>query len=67
MMAYDTTRKLAGWFRTTSLPYTSRIPIDRQEDFISQVIESYVARYPKDENKKICVKMDRLEVEAYRS
>ncbi len=56
--------ELAGWIRTTWLPYTQRVPEDLQEDFIEELIERYLEKNPKDDNGHIHVKMVRLEVEA---
>lgn len=55
---------LAGWIRTTWLPYTQRVPEEFQEEFIEELIERYLEKYPKDEKGHIHVKMVRLEVEA---
>jgi trans-aconitate methyltransferase len=55
---------LAGWFRTTWMPYTSLVPVQRREDFIDDIIESYLTSFPLDELGNTCVRMKRLEVEA---
>jgi len=55
---------LAGWIRTTWLPYTQRIPEEQQEGFINDLVDKYILRYPPDNNGKIIVQMVRLEVEA---
>ena len=57
---------LAGWVRTTWLPYTARVPADLRETFIAQVVERYVAEHPPDAEGGIHVRMVRLEVEARR-
>jgi trans-aconitate methyltransferase len=56
--------KLAGWIRTTWLPYTQRIPEIQQESFINELVDNYIQKYPQDENGEIHVQMIRLEVEA---
>jgi len=55
---------LAGWIRTTWLPYTHSIPEELREEFIFDVVEEYIKKFPVDENGKIHVSMVRLEVEA---
>ncbi len=55
---------LAGWVRTTWLPYTQRIPEDRQEAFIATLVGRYVAAHPPDTAGLVHVPMVRLEVEA---
>jgi trans-aconitate methyltransferase len=58
---------LAGWIRTTWLPYTQRVPEDLQEAFISEIVDLYVQAFPMDNNGKVSVEMARLEVEAVKT
>lgn len=58
---------LAGWFRSTWLPYLERIPQEQVEEFINEVLESYLKNFPIDSNGKTHVKMMRLQVEAHKS
>jgi trans-aconitate 2-methyltransferase len=55
---------LAGWIRTTWLPYTERIPANLQVEFIDEIINLYSKKFPIDGNGLFHVKMVRLEVEA---
>jgi trans-aconitate 2-methyltransferase len=55
---------LKSWIRTVWMPYTQRIPQDMREDFIEELAENYINKYPADENGLIHVDMVRLEVEA---
>ncbi len=55
---------LAGWIRTTWLPYTERIPEDMRAEFIDEIINIYSKKFPPDNNDFFHVKMVRLEVEA---
>jgi trans-aconitate 2-methyltransferase len=57
---------LAGWVRTTWLPYTERIPPDRREAFVSEVTGRYLLDHPPDGEGVVGVSMVRLEVEAVR-
>ncbi len=55
---------LAGWLRSTWLPFTQRVPKQRREDFIDDLVETYLAGHPLDERGHAHVAMMRLEVEA---
>lgn len=55
---------MAGWIRTTWLPYTERIPEKKREGFVQEVVQSYIDRYPADKEGNVHVRMVRLEVEA---
>jgi trans-aconitate 2-methyltransferase len=55
---------LEGWFRTTWLPYTQRVPEKRRDEFVTQVVDRYLERHPPDKRGVIHVHMVRLEVEA---
>jgi trans-aconitate 2-methyltransferase len=55
---------LAGWIRTTWMPFTSRVPEPRREAFIREAVERYVRAHPLDARGEVTVRMVRLEVEA---
>jgi trans-aconitate methyltransferase len=55
---------LAGWIKTTWLPYTEKLPASFRDVFISEIVDSYVENFPPDEQGRVHVKMVRLEVEA---
>lgn len=57
---------LAGWVRTTWLPYTQRVPENMREEFISAVVDRYVAKHPVDSKGLVHVRMVRLEIDAMR-
>jgi trans-aconitate 2-methyltransferase len=63
-MAQPDRDHLAGWIRTTWLPYTQRLPAELREPFIAAVIETYLRDHSANANGTIHVKMVRLEVEA---
>ena len=58
---------LKSWIRTVWMPYTQRIPQNRRENFIEELAENYINKYPADDNGLIHVDMVRLEVEAVNS
>ncbi len=55
---------LAGWIRTTWLPFTERLPVEFRELFISEIADRYITAYPPDASGTIHVKMMRLQVQA---
>ena len=55
---------LAGWIRTTWLPFTERVPESKREAMIQEVVSRYLGRFPVDVAGDAYVKMVRLEVEA---
>jgi trans-aconitate 2-methyltransferase len=55
---------LAGWIRTTWLPYTRKIPVTLRDSFIKEIVDRYLELFPLDEKGAAHVKMVRLEVEA---
>jgi trans-aconitate methyltransferase len=59
-------QSLAGWVRTTWLPWTDRVPAEERETFIGEVVEVYIAAHPLDAQGQTHVPMVRLEVEARR-
>lgn len=63
-MTHTEKQGLAGWIRTTWLPYTERVPSDQREKFIDQVCDKYLAEFPLDTDGRVHVAMMLLEVEA---
>ncbi len=53
-----------GWIRTTWLPYTQRVPVEKREEFITLLADMYLQQHPADGEGKVHVRMSRLEVEA---
>lgn len=66
-MRYDNRAGLSGWIRTTWLPYTQRIPEHIRNEFINELTDSYIRKYPTDNEGKIVIKMVRLEVKAIKN
>jgi trans-aconitate methyltransferase len=63
-MAQEGKEGLAGWIRTTWLPYTQRLPRERREEFIREIVDRYAELHPPDGKGLLHVAMVRLEVEA---
>ena len=66
-MAYADANGLAGWFRTTWMPYTHRVPEDRRVQFVADVVDTYRQLHPPGADGRVHVAMVRLEVEARKS
>jgi trans-aconitate 2-methyltransferase len=57
---------LAGWIRTTWLPYTERLPIETRDKFVKEIVQRYIKNHPIDADGVVHLGMMRLEVEAYK-
>ena len=58
---------LAGWIRTTWMPFTKCVPKSQRDKFIAEFVELYVANYPLDSKGLTHVSMVRLEVDAIKT
>ncbi|MGQ9476216.1 MAG: class I SAM-dependent methyltransferase [Actinomycetota bacterium] len=63
-MVHEGRAGMAGWIRTTWLPFTQRVPEDLKENFIFELVEGYLRDFPPDEEGLVHVRAIRLEVEA---
>lgn len=63
-MTHQDREGLASWIRTTWMPFTKSVPEDKREDFVSQFVDLYLAKYPLDSQGLAHVSMVRLEVDA---
>ena len=64
---YDGSKGFTAWLRTTWLPYTQRVPEDLREDFIAAVTDRYLAKHPPDADRRVHVRMMRLEIDAIKT
>jgi trans-aconitate methyltransferase len=64
---YPGRERFAAWFRTTWLPYTQRVPEDLREEFITGVVDRYIAKHPPDAEGCVQVRMVRLEIDAIKT
>jgi trans-aconitate methyltransferase len=55
---------LAGWIRTTWMPYTQQVPPECRDELVNQVVEVYLRHHPIMADGNTDVRMVRLEVEA---
>jgi len=64
-MTHEGPQGLEGWLRTTWMPYWHRVPAELQQQFLDDIVASYLTVCPTDaEDRLIHLKMVRLEVEA---
>ncbi len=63
-MIFGTREQFVGWFRTTWLPYTQRVPEKLRDEFINAVVERYIVKHPLDDKNRVHVRMVRLEIDA---
>jgi trans-aconitate 2-methyltransferase len=55
---------LAGWIRTTWLPYTERLPVKLKDLFVKEIVCRYLKNHPIGADGVVHLGMMRLEVEA---
>jgi trans-aconitate 2-methyltransferase len=55
---------LAGWVRTTWLPFTEKLPNELKAKFVDELVTRYIQKHPVDDEGMVHVGMIRLEVEA---
>ncbi|PSB16748.1 SAM-dependent methyltransferase [filamentous cyanobacterium CCP2] len=65
-ITYRSSEELAGWIRTTWLPYTQQVPQQWREDFIDELVACYLRLCPA-QNGSIQVQVMRLEVDAWKA
>jgi trans-aconitate 2-methyltransferase len=65
-MKHSGEQGLAGWIRTTWLPYTERLPLEKRDRFVKEIVKRYIKNYPIDTDGFLHLGMMRLEVEAYK-
>ncbi len=63
-MVHQNRGRLLGWLRTTWFPYTAHLPADRQEAFLTRILDNYLALFPVDAAGRTHVTMVRLNVDA---
>jgi len=57
---------LAGWIRTTWLPYTERLPVKLRDLFVKEIVCRYLKNHAIGADGVVHLGMIRLEVEAYK-
>jgi trans-aconitate 2-methyltransferase len=64
-MKFNGAEGLAGWVRTTWLPFTDRIPVEIRPKFVELICGRYLSGHPADARGVVHVGMMRIEVEAH--
>jgi len=57
---------LAGWIRTTWLPFTEKVPVELRPKFVELIVNCYLEGHPTDDAGTVHVGMMRIEAEAYK-
>ncbi len=65
-MKHNGAEGLAGWVRTTWLPFTSKLPEDLKPKFVDTIVNRYLKDHPADADGTVHVGMMRIEVEAHK-
>jgi trans-aconitate methyltransferase len=65
-MVHEGITGLAGWIRTTWMPYLDRLPPADRDVFVRTLCEEFLRRHPPDDAGRVHVSMVRLEVAAVR-
>lgn len=63
-MKFPDVAGLAGWIRTTWLPFTERVPAKLRDCLVKDIADSYLQRYPLQGDGCVHMEMMRLEIEA---
>jgi len=66
-MCHDGPTSLAGWMRSTWLPYLQCVPSANRVAFVESVVADYLCAVPTDSQGRTHVKMMRLEVAAVKT
>ena len=57
---------LAGWVRTTWLPFTDKLPAELKQKFVEEIVNRYIKEHPADAEGTVHVGMMRVEAEAHK-
>ncbi|HMK94064.1 MAG TPA: hypothetical protein VK536_01560 [Candidatus Limnocylindrales bacterium] len=66
-MKFDGVEGLAGWVRTTWLPFTDKLPVELRARFVQEIVDGYVRQHPADRAGVVHVGMMRIEAEAHKA
>jgi trans-aconitate 2-methyltransferase len=65
-MRHQGAEGLAGWVRTTWLPFTNKLPEPLKAKFVSEIVDRYLKEHTADANGVVRVAMIRIEVQAHK-
>lgn len=66
-MQHESCDALLGWIRTAWMPYTNRVAEKQRNEFIDDIMKTYLGYYPADDTGRTHVNMVRLEVAAMKA
>ena len=64
-MKFQGAEGLAGWVRTTWLPFTDKLPAELKPKFVKEIVNRYLKEHPADAEGTVHVGMMRIEAEAH--
>ena len=65
-MKFNGAEGLAGWVRTTWLPFTDKLPAELKPKFVESIVNLYLERHPADAEGTTHVGMIRIETEGHK-
>jgi trans-aconitate methyltransferase len=65
-MKFNGAEGLAGWVRTTWLPFTDKLPVKLRPKFVELIVNRYLQKHPTDAAGTVHVGMMRIEAEAHK-
>jgi trans-aconitate methyltransferase len=65
-MKFNGPEGLAGWVRTTWLPFTDKLPVELRPKFVEQIVNRYLKEHPADVEGTVHIAMMRIEAEAHK-
>jgi trans-aconitate methyltransferase len=65
-MKFNGAEGLAGWVRTTWLPFTDKLPAELRAQFVEKIVNRYLEGHPSDSEGIVHVGMMRIEAEAHK-
>ncbi|MGD0994464.1 MAG: methyltransferase domain-containing protein [Candidatus Bathyarchaeia archaeon] len=65
-MKFNGAEGLAGWVRTTWLPFTDKLPAELRPKFVELIVNRYLKEHPADAEGTVHVGMMRIEAEAHK-
>jgi len=65
-MKHQGAEGLAGWVRTTWLPFTDKLPEALKAKFVSEIVDRYLKEHSSDANEVVHIGMIRIEIQAHK-
>ena len=65
-MKHQGAERLAGWVRTTWLPFTDKLPEELKAKFVSEIVDRYLKEHTADADNVVHIGMIRIEIHAHK-